>query len=301
MKKWIQAARLRTLPLSVSGIIMGMAGAYPDYHHKDNFYVIFILCILTTLFLQVVSNYANDYGDAVKGTDNEDRVGPKRAVQSGVITASEMKRAIAITSFMALLCALGVIFSAFGTEHLLKALGYFVLGLACVYAAIKYTVGNSAYGYKGLGDLFVFIFFGWVSTLGSYFLYGLQMNWNMLLPASSIGFLSMAVLNMNNMRDIENDAVMGKNTMVVKMGFNKARMYHFSIIMLAIVGFNTFAMLKNFQWYEYFYCLAYIPLIKNLKKVNSVTDPRALDSELKRISLSTFFIVVLMAIILILK
>lgn len=301
MKKWIKAARLRTLPLSVSGIIMGMGCAYGTAHQQESFYLIFVLCLLTTLFLQVLSNYANDYGDAIKGTDNEHRVGPKRAVQTGEITASQMKKGIQLTSLLALISALAVIYIAFGETNFFYALGYFVLGLACVYAAIKYTVGHSAYGYRGLGDLFVFIFFGWVSTLGSYFLYEMHFDWNLLMPASSIGFLSMAVLNMNNMRDIENDAQMGKHTMVVKMGFNKARMYHFSLIMLAIVGFNTFAMTRDFQWYEYAYCIGYLPLIKNLKKVNTVTQPSALDSELKRISLSTFFIVVLMTIALILK
>ena len=301
MKKWIQAARLRTLPLSVSGIIMGMACAFPTSHQHKNFYFIFGLCLITTLFLQVLSNYANDYGDAMKGTDNEHRVGPKRAVQSGAITAPQMKKGIIVTSFLALLSSILVIYIAFGKEHFLYALGYLALGIACVYAAIKYTVGSSAYGYKGWGDVFVFIFFGWVSTLGSYFLYEMTLDWNVLMPASSVGFLSMAVLNMNNMRDIENDAQMGKNTLVVQMGFNKARMYHFTLVMLAIVGFNTFAMTRDFLWYEYAYCIGYIPLIQNLKKVNTVAHPSALDSELKRISLSTFFIVVLMTIAIILK
>lgn len=301
MKKWIKAARLRTLPLSVSGIIAGTACAYQSYHEQQNFWSIFILCLLTTLFLQVLSNYANDYGDAVKGTDNENRVGPKRAVQSGEITADQMKKAIIVTATLSLISALVVIFTAFGKEQFAMAVFYFILGVACVLAAIKYTVGGSAYGYRGLGDIFVFLFFGVVSTVGSYFLYAQQLDFRVFLPAVTIGCLSTAVLNMNNMRDIHNDTVMNKNTLVVKMGFNKARIYHFSLIMVAVVALNTYAIWMNFKGYQYIYLIGFVPLIKNLKVVNTVIDPRNLDPELKRVSLSTFFITLLFAIAILLN
>ena len=301
MKKWIKAARLRTLPLSVSGILVGSAAAYQQYHTQENYYCIIVLCVLTTLFFQVLSNYANDYGDAVKGTDNENRVGPKRAVQSGEITAQQMKKAIIITSVLSLISSIGVIYLSFGSQNFLQAILYFVLAIACVGAAIKYTVGNSAYGYKGLGDVFVFIFFGLVSTLGTYYLFGHTMDYKVIFPAITIGLLSMAVLNMNNMRDVENDTAVGKNTLVVKMGFQKAKNYHFFLILMAVIFINTFAMNSFSKWYQYIYVIAFVPLLKNLIVVIKTTNPRLLDPELKRLSLSTFFLSLLVSIALILN
>lgn len=301
MKKWIKAARLRTLPLSISGIILGTACAYPAYHTKDNYWWIFGFCFLTTLFFQVLSNYANDYGDAVKGTDNENRVGPARAIQSGEITQGEMKKAIAITSVLSLLSSIGVIYVSFGSENFIQAIVYLVLALACIGAAIKYTVGSSAYGYRGLGDVFVFIFFGLVSTLGSYYLYGHQLDLKVMFPAIAVGLLSTAVLNMNNMRDIENDAAMGKNTIVVKMGFDKAKQYHFQLILFSIIFINIYTINTFTTWYQFLYVFAFIPLFKNIGIVSKANNPRLLDPELKRLSLTTFLISLLIAIALILN
>lgn len=301
MKKWIKAARLRTLPLSISGILVGSAAAYQNYHTQPNYYIIVILCLLTTLFFQVLSNYANDYGDAVKGTDNENRVGPKRAVQSGEITKQQMKNAIIITLVLSLITSVGVIYTSFGNANFLQAIIYFVLAIACVGAAIKYTVGNSAYGYKGLGDVFVFIFFGLVSTLGTYYLFGHSMDWKIVFPASGIGLLSMAVLNMNNMRDVENDTVMGKKTMVVKMGYERAKQYHFYLIIFAVIFINLYAMNVFSKWYQFVYAIGFIPLLKNIGIVGKTKNPRLLDPELKRLSLSTFFISLLLSIALILN
>lgn len=301
MKKWIKAARLRTLPLSISGILVGSAAAYQNYHTQPNYYIIVILCLLTTLFFQVLSNYANDYGDAVKGTDNENRVGPKRAVQSGEITKQQMKNAIIITLVLSLITSVGVIYTSFGNADFLQAIIYFVLAIACVGAAIKYTVGNSAYGYKGLGDVFVFIFFGLVSTLGTYYLFGHSMDWKIVFPASGIGLLSMAVLNMNNMRDVENDTVMGKKTMVVKMGYERAKQYHFYLIIFAVIFINLYAMNVFSKWYQFVYAIGFIPLLKNIGIVGKTKNPRLLDPELKRLSLSTFLISLLLSIALILN
>lgn len=301
MKKWIKAARLRTLPLSISGIIVGTACAYKEYHIQNNFWIIFGLCLLTTLFFQVLSNYANDYGDAIKGTDNENRVGPKRAIQSGEISVDKMKKAIVITAALSLLSSIAVIFVSFGSDNFLQALVYFALAVACIGAAIKYTIGSSAYGYRGLGDVFVFIFFGLVSTLGAFYLYGHTFHIYILFPAIAIGLLSTAVLNMNNMRDIHNDGVMGKNTLVVKMGYEKAKVYHYALILGAVVLFNTFAMSKEFTGVSWFFIIGYFPLLKNLNVVNKIQDPRALDPELKRISLTTFLISLLFSIAIIIN
>lgn len=301
MKKWIKAARLRTLPLSISGILVGSAAAFKEHHTQDNYYIIVILCLLTTLFFQVLSNYANDYGDAVKGTDNENRVGPKRAVQSGEITRKQMKNAMVITSLLSLITSVGVIYVSFGQQNFAAALAYLFLALASVGAAIKYTVGKSAYGYKGMGDLFVFIFFGLVSTLGTYYLFGHTLDLYIIFPAIGIGLLSMAVLNMNNMRDVENDTIMKKHTLVVKMGFEKAKQYHYFLIVFAAIVFNLFAINSFSKWYQYLYVIGFIPLLKNIGTVAKTKNPRLLDPELKSISLTTFLISLLLSIALILN
>lgn len=301
MKKWIKAARLRTLPLSISGILVGSAAAYNEYHSQDNYCIIVGLCFLATLFFQVLSNYANDYGDAVKGTDNEHRVGPKRAVQTGEISKKEMKNAIIITSVLALITSFAIIYSSFGNDNFVSAIIYLVLAIGCITAAIKYTVGNSAYGYRGLGDLFVFIFFGLVSTLGTYFLFGHSLDFKLLFPASAIGLLSVAVLNMNNMRDVENDALMNKNTLVVKMGFQKAKHYHFWLVLLAVVAINIYAIKVFTNWYQFIYILGFVPLLKNISVVTKTSVPRLLDPELKRLALATFLISLLLSFALIIK
>ena len=215
MKHWIEAARVRTLPLSVSGIIVG--SFYAMSQAMFNWKIV-IFSLLTTLGLQILSNFANDYGDGVKGTDNEDRVGPKRALQSGTISPQQMKTAIIITSLITLVFALLLIYFSFKESYLWYSLFFLVLGILAIASAIRYTVGNQAYGYKGYGDIFVFIFFGLVSTFGVYFMFSKEIDWLLLLPATAIGFLSVGVLNLNNMRDEESDRKVGKNTVVVKIG-----------------------------------------------------------------------------------
>jgi 1,4-dihydroxy-2-naphthoate polyprenyltransferase len=293
MKHWIQAARLRTLPLSVSGIILGSFYALSQSLFE---YTIFIFALFTTLGLQILSNFANDYGDGVKGTDNEDRIGPKRAIQSGTISPQDMKKGIILTALLTLVSAMLLIYLAFKNTNIGYSLFFLVLGILAIIAAIKYTVGNSAYGYKGFGDVFVFIFFGLVSTSGVYFLYSKQLSFDLLLPATSIGFLSVAVLNLNNMRDEASDKKAGKNTIVVKMGSAKAKVYHYFLIVLAMILVITFAILNHFQIIQYWFLLAYIPLTKHLVTVYKNQEPRLLDSELKKVALSTFALAVLLSL-----
>ena len=227
-KAWVQAARLRTLPLSFSGIIVGTGLAVMEGQFDGT---IFILALLTTVGFQVTSNFANDYGDGVKGTDNEDRIGPARAIQSGSITRGSLKKGIIISIVISMLIAIALIYLAFGLENFFYILIFFVLGLLSVWAAIKYTVGSNAYGYRGMGDLFVFLFFGLLGVLGSKFLYTKSLGWNDVLPAVAIGFLCVAVLNLNNLRDAVSDKKHGKITMVVKMGFDNGKRYHFFLIL----------------------------------------------------------------------
>jgi 1,4-dihydroxy-2-naphthoate octaprenyltransferase len=293
MKHWIQAARLRTLPLSVSGIIVGSFYAMSQALFNWN---IVILALLTTLGFQVLSNFANDYGDGIKGTDNEDRVGPKRAIQSGVISPKEMKNALIITSLLTLVSAIALIYVAFKDHNLLFSFIYLLLGILAIVAAIRYTVGNSAYGYRGFGDLFVFIFFGLVSTLGIYFMFAKEMDWVLILPATSIGFLSVAVLNLNNMRDEESDRKSNKNTIVVKMGAENAKVYHYFLIISAIILMLAFSYFKDFTFDQYLYVIAFIPLLKHLKTVYTNKNPKELDPELKKVALGTFALSVLLSL-----
>lgn len=282
MKHWIQAARLRTLPLSVSGIIVG--SAYAHYQGYSDWRIV-VLALLTTLGLQVLSNYANDYGDGVKGTD-ANRIGEKRLVAAGVITAEQMKKAVIITAILTFIIALLLIYVAFGKENFALSLIFILLGIGSIGAAIKYTVGKSAYGYSGFGDLFVFIFFGLVSVIGSNFLFTHFIDWKLFLPATSIGLLSVAVLNLNNMRDIENDKIAGKNTLVVKMGLKWAKKYHEIILAIGMLSFMVFLMLIKSSLLPVL--LINIPIIMNMNKVNKSEKYEDFDPELKKVALSTF-------------
>lgn len=260
---------------------------------------LFGFAILTTLGLQVLSNFANDYGDGVKGTDNEDRIGPKRAIQSGVISPQAMKRAIIITSVLTFISAVLLIYFAFGENNIGYSIFFLILGLLAIASAIRYTVGNTAYGYRGYGDLFVFVFFGLVSTLGVNFLYSKELDYKLFLPAIAIGFLSVGVLNLNNMRDEESDRKSGKNTIVVKIGGAKAKKYHYFLVISAMVLVLVFAILNNFQFDQYIFVVAYFPLISHLITVYKNKNPKELDPELKKLAISTFLLSVLLSLCLI--
>ena len=287
MKNWIQAARLRTLPLSVSGIIVGSAYAY--YQGFSDWRIV-ILALLTTLGLQILSNFANDYGDGIKGTD-ANRIGEKRLVAAGIITADQMKKAVIITAIFTFIIALLLIYVAFGKENFALSLIFILLGMGSIGAAIKYTVGKSAYGYSGFGDLFVFIFFGWVSVIGSNFLFTHFIDWKLFLPATSIGLLSVAVLNLNNMRDIENDKIAGKNTLVVKMGLKWAKNYHGIILFIGMICFLIFSIITKTSTLPML--IINIPIIMHLGKVNKSTNYEDFDPELKKVALSTFALSIL--------
>lgn len=293
MKNWIEAARLRTLPLSIAGIVVGtfLAAAEGFINYK-----ITVLALLTTIGFQVLSNFANDYGDGVKGTDNADRIGPKRTIQSGKITPKQMLNAMKITALVTLLIAVLLIYIAFGKENFILSIIFFLLGIASIIAAIKYTVGNKAYGYSGLGDLFVLLFFGWLSVVGSYFLYTKELNWFVFLPATSIGFLSMGVLNLNNMRDFESDKKAGKNTLVVKMGYKSSKIYH-SMLLLSSIFLSLFYTIIFFNsFFQLIFLIAIIPLGKHFVVVVKNNYPKKLDTELKKLALSTFLFAILFGI-----
>jgi len=288
IKNYIKAARLRTLPLSVSGIIVGsLLGASElggiSILNSD----IFWLAILTTIGFQVLSNFANDYGDGIKGSD-KNRSGEARMVASGAISPSQMKSAMIVTIIITLVIALGLIYQSFGKENFIYSIVFFLLGIASIVAAIKYTVGNSAYGYSGFGDLFVFIFFGLLSVVGSYFLFTKQLNFQIFLPAISIGLLSTAVLNLNNLRDFEEDKKNSKNTLVVKLGVSKAKIYHYTLFFFAFISASIYTFLNFKSEFQFLFYISFIPLFINGLKVSETSDLSVLDSELKKVALSTF-------------
>ena len=303
VKSYIKAARLRTLPLSISGIILGsyLGNEFVNSLLEDTIRTsiwessIFWLAIFTTIGFQVLSNYANDYGDGIKGSD-KNRTGEARMVSSGAITPKQMKTAMIITTTITLLSALLLIYVAFGSESFGYSILFFGLGIASIAAAIKYTVGNSAYGYSGFGDIFVFLFFGLLSVVGSYFLYTKMINFEVFLPAFSIGLLSTAVLNLNNLRDREQDKTNNKNTLVVKLGAIRAKKYHYFLIIGALITALIYTFLNFSSIYEFVFLVAFIPLVKNMITVSRNNTPAELDGELKKVALSTFLFAILFGI-----
>lgn len=290
LEAWISAARLRTLPLSISGIVTAGAAAKEVGIFSTS---IFSLALATTLGLQILSNFANDYGDGVKGTDNHERVGPMRAMQSGVLSASELKKGIAIASIVTLILACWLIYVSFENQNILHSAIFFILGVAAIVAAITYTVGKTAYGYRAMGDVFVFSFFGLLSVLGGYFLFAKDLNGFILFPAIVIGLLSTAVLNLNNMRDRLSDAKVNKITIAVLLGGTKVKIYHYALIIIAFISALLYFILKEALWMEYLPMLAFVPLFIHLEKVHKNNAPPLLDPELKKVALSTFLFSIL--------
>lgn len=292
-KLWISSMRLRTLPLSISGIIMASFLAV----NKGFFeWGIFIFAILTTVSFQILSNLANDYGDGIKGTDNNERIGPERAIQSGGISPEKMLNAIKMSAVISLLLAFTLIFLAFGKEDFILTSTFFILGIASIIAAIKYTMGSNAYGYNALGDVFVFLFFGLVSVIGCYVLYAKQIDYVAVLPACFIGLLSVGVLNLNNMRDLVSDKKSNKITLAVKLGAKNAKKYHLTLIASAIFLSLLFGILYHTSIYNFIFIIAYIPLVKHFIKVYKNEDAVMLDGELKTLALTTFLMAILMGI-----
>ena len=286
VNSWLSAARLRTLPLSVSGIIIG--SSYAFFVNKFNS-SLFIVALLTTIAYQVLSNFANDYGDGIKGAD-DNRTGPKRAVQSGLISRPSMKKAITILSLVSIILTLCLVTLAFGAFSKYFFL-FIALGSLAIFAAIKYTVGKFAYGYFGLGDLFVFIFFGIVSVLGSNFLFSTNLNWLLLNPAITLGLLSVGVLNLNNMRDLKSDEKLGKKTLAVYMGKKTSKIYHSVIISTAIVLMLKFQISLEIQsiFLNIVLFINVLGLLIHLFQIYNITQASHYDNFLKVVALHAFF------------
>jgi 1,4-dihydroxy-2-naphthoate polyprenyltransferase len=298
LHSWIHAARLRTLPLSISGIIVGAAMAFRFVGFN---WLVFGLLLTTTLLLQILSNFANDFGDFYHGTDNEQRVGPQRALQSGQISVSDMKRGIALVSLLALISGLLMLYISLGHRNIKLFLFFVVLGLLAIAAALKYTIGHNPFGYRGLGDLMVFIFFGLVAVVGSYYLLAKSIDFRIWLPAVAIGFLSTGVLNINNMRDLENDRTSGKSTMIVKMGLQNGKRYHAFLVVLAIASMVTFFIIIDHLSGLFWMVIPSALLIFHLYRVIKNKNLKELDPELKRLSLITLLLSILTGVALLIK
>ena len=292
IKAWLGSFRLRTLPLALSCTGMGsiLAAGFRLFNLQ-----VFILTSATAIFLQVLSNLANDYGDTVKGTDNESRVGPQRALQSGAISLPSMRIAIIVCALLALVSGIWLLRIATDGQSYWIFITFLLLGLGCIAAAIMYTVGKKPYGYAGFGDIAVFLFFGIVGVGGTFYLHTHCLPFSVLFPAAALGLLSAGVLNINNMRDITNDAASGKKTLVVRMGLEKAKRYHTSIIVLAILFVVLFTIVHgDFIWHWLF--LIAVPLL--LMQVKSITKEESshMDKYLKQLSLTTLLMVICIAI-----
>lgn len=283
LKTWISTLRLKTLPLSVSGIIMGSFIALSEEVFDIK---IFVLAFFTTLFLQILSNVANDYGDGVKGTD-KDRIGNRRAVGSGDITPSQMLKVVIAFAVLSLASGIALLWVSFGEENFLYSILFLALGVSAIAAAMRYTMGANPYGYAGFGDLFVFVFFGLVSVMGTYFLYSKSFNIEVLLPATSVGLLSVGVLNLNNLRDYGPDLRAGKKTLVVKIGVGNAKLYHEFLTMFAIITAVIYSSFNYNGLIQSIFLLITIPLVMHVKRVINNEDPKKLEPELKNLALMT--------------
>jgi 1,4-dihydroxy-2-naphthoate polyprenyltransferase len=288
LKPWIKAFRLRTLPLALSCIGMGGFLAASSGAFQWN---IFLFSILTTIFLQILSNLANDYGDSVHGADNADRKGPSRAVQSGAISASQMKTAIGIFIALCLISGVSLLLISFGLNWS-AILFFFGLGVLSILAAIAYTIGKKPYGYAGLGDFSVLLFFGLIGVMGSNYLFTKQVNWIQVLPAMSCGFFSMGVLNINNIRDIESDRKAGKFSIPVRIGRERAIKYHWFLLLGGITSTGLFMVLTYRAPLQLLFLLSFPLFIVNGLSVQRKPSDQ-LDPYLKQLALSTLLFVVL--------
>ena len=276
--------RLRTLPLSLSGIVMGVLLAAAEYH-VDPWTVLFLA--LTTVSLQILSNLSNELGDTLHGTDNDDRQGIHYSLQDGDMTVPQMKRLIAVVAAFCCIFGLLLIYFSFGKIFDWHPMTFVLLGAAAIWAAMHYTLGKDPYGYRGLGDLFVFLFFGIATVCGGYYLCAHEFpSWIILLPATAIGCFSVAVLNVNNIRDMKSDAAT-RVTVAMKLGEKRARIYQTVLIVLGWAAMLVYCSLRFFSIWHYLFVLTLPLFIIHLRGVWTRKD-RALDPMLPLLVMSSF-------------
>lgn len=302
MTDWIQAARLRTLPLSMSGIILGsfIAKWRLEEMGKSWDWNIFLWAMIVTLLYQVLSNFANDYGDGIKGTDSN-RLGEaeQRSVASGKISATAMRNAVIGMALLSLGATVYLLYISFYPDFMNQFWLFIGLGVASILAAIGYTVGKKPYGYLGLGDLMVFVFFGLLSVLGSYFLFTKSFDRDMILPAAAVGLMSTAVLNLNNMRDMESDRESGKKTFALKLGYRNAMVYQMILLQLPLLLILVFLMYNGLHttgnYYAFMVMILIFPMMTMRRKIMYIKDPKNLDPFLKQVGIMTLVMALLVA------
>ncbi|XMD32123.1 MAG: 1,4-dihydroxy-2-naphthoate octaprenyltransferase [Candidatus Karelsulcia muelleri] len=274
---WIYAFRLKTLPLSLSGLILSTF----IFFSKKNLFNrdIFIWSSFTSIFLQILSNIANDYGDCIKGTDNITRIGPKRTIQSGILSKKKIKLALIIISCLSFFSNIILLFFSFNEKFSYRILLFLIGIILCIYSAITYTIGKNPYGYKGLGDLSVFLFFGLISLEGNYYLYNHFLNKEILLLGISLGFLTVSVLNINNMRDIDNDNKNGKYTLPVRIGLKKAKIYHIFLMIVPFLLSILYVFLTYKSISQYLFIILIIPTIRHLRRILKIKNHKEFNYE----------------------
>ena len=293
MSPWISAFRPRTLPLALASILTGafLAAAAGQFNGP-----VVALAALTTILLQVLSNLANDYGDSQNGADSVHREGPQRAVQSGAIAPAQMKRGMWICGLLSLASGVTLLWVALGAAGLGLFLAFLALGLAAIWAAVNYTAGKNPYGYAGLGDISVFLFFGLVGVCGTYFLQTRTLPLPVLLPAAALGCFATAVLNVNNIRDIKSDVLAGKITIPVRLGPLHARRYHWLLLLLGVGCATVFVALTYHSPWQWLFALATPLFAFNAIQVWQRQDSMQIDPLLKQMALSTLVFTVLFGV-----
>jgi 1,4-dihydroxy-2-naphthoate octaprenyltransferase len=286
LKPWIIAARLRTLPLAVSNILLG---SFLAYNQGKFSIIILLLGLATAVFLQVLSNFANDYGDFINGADEKRISKYERVLQSGKISPKQMRWMLIILTLLTFVTGISLIIFAANALGTIALVVFFGIGILCIIAAITYTIGKKPYGYIGMGDIAVFIFFGIVGVCGIYVLQTRQWDWHVLLPAASFGLLSVGVLNINNIRDLESDRISGKKTLAVRIGLEKAKIYHTWLILIAVILGIVSTLLDFHSAFQLLYLLTIPFFIMNVYRVRSSEYSGKLDDELRNLSLTAFF------------
>lgn len=274
---WLESLRPKTLPLAFAAIVVGTVLAWWQGYFDP---LVAALALITAGLLQILSNLANDYGDAIKGSDKPDRIGPLRGMQKGAISLGQMKRALLIVIVLSCISGLGLVSAA--TQTMADFIGFLALGGLSIVAAITYTVGKRPYGYQGLGDISVLTFFGWISVMGSWYLQAHTLIPAIFLPATACGLLATAVLNINNLRDIDSDRENGKHTLVVRLGPVNARRYHAGLLAGALLCFALFNLISLHSLWGWLFLLAAPLLFKQARYVLRERDPRAMPPMLER-------------------
>lgn len=292
LRSAIRSLRLRTLPLSLGGVVLGALLAASDFVVSP---WVMVLLFLTTVFLQILSNLSNELGDVLNGTDTPDRQGPDYGIAEGGLSVSDMKRLISAIATACALSGCAMIWVSFGTLFSIRSISLLILGALAIIAAMRYTLGPSPYGYRGLGDIAVFIFFGLVSVLGGYYVCAHTIISPMLiLPAAAVGFFSVGVLNVNNIRDMKTDSI-NRVTVAIKLGLKGSRIYQTVLIALGWILLVCFtAVYKPSPWHYLFLIVFPLHLI-HLKGIWSRKE-KALDPMLPLLVMSTFLLCLILGI-----